>query len=118
MRHGFAYFTSYGNPVWAQLPTLPFFLLGDLAMGAALVAVFKKNLYKNSVFVNLTIVLAGLFAVVLIALILQFGANGYSMTPFIVSLIVAPVATIVLALLVKSDKLRAPQVLGLFALVY
>lgn len=32
----YAYATSYGNAVWSSSSTLPFFLLGDLAVGASL----------------------------------------------------------------------------------
>ena len=35
---GNAYFTAYGNPVWAAWPTLVLFVAGDLGMGAALFA--------------------------------------------------------------------------------
>ncbi|WP_270299735.1 hypothetical protein, partial [Eggerthella sinensis] len=59
---GWAYFTSYGNPAWAAWPTLPLFMLGDLAMGAALYGLFARGAYRVSAFVATFVALAVLFA--------------------------------------------------------
>lgn len=47
-----AYFTNYGNPACVTWQTL-LLIVGNLAIGAALVAVFDNALYRKSTFVCL-----------------------------------------------------------------
>ena len=59
---GNAYFTAYGNPVWAAWPTLALFVLGDVAMGAALFGLFDSGRYRTGAFAAVSAVLSMLAA--------------------------------------------------------
>ena len=91
---GWAYFTSYGNPAWATWQTLPLFVQGDLAMGAALWGLMREGAYRSDAFAAAFAVL-GALAVASIALIAaHFAGLGYGALPFAaaVVLVVAGVA--------------------------
>ncbi len=107
---GWAYFTSYGNPVWAAWPTLPLFVVGDLAMGAALYGLFARGAYRASAFVATLVALAALFAADLALVAAHFAAFGHDTLPFAFALVAAPVGGTVLALLTWKGVL--PERLG------
>ena len=89
-----AYFTMHGNPVWTSPATLALFVLGDLAMGIALFALFRARLVAEKPFAATGIVVFVLAGASLAAIAAQFGAFGHDAAPFVVGLIVGPVAGI------------------------
>ncbi|HIW77359.1 MULTISPECIES: DmsC/YnfH family molybdoenzyme membrane anchor subunit [Gordonibacter] len=109
---GWAYFTAYGNPAWAAWPTLPLFVIGDLAMGAALAGLFKGERYRKAVFAVAAAVLALLAAASMVAVSMQFAATGHDITPFTVAVVLA-VASAAVTLLARANKLSVPAASGL-----
>ena len=101
---GWAYFTAYGNPAWAALPTLPLFVLGDLAMGAALVGAFDGGRCRSRVFAVAMAALALAAAASMAAVGAQFAACGHGIMPFAAAAVLA-VATAVFALVAHAGKL-------------
>jgi anaerobic dimethyl sulfoxide reductase subunit C (anchor subunit) len=85
---GLAYALNYGIPAWRGVFTFPLFLVGDIAMGCALYAVFFKVVSRKSYACAATIVYI-LYAVVLIGVGAQFSGAGQSMVAFIVALVIA-----------------------------
>lgn len=112
---GWAYFTAYGNPAWAAWPTLALFVAGDLAMGAALFALFDGGLYRKGAFALASSVLSVLAAVGMVAVAARFAGLGHGMEPFVVGTVLA-VAGAACALLAwrgkLSGKAAAPVVLA------
>ena len=76
---GNAYFTGHGVVVWANWLTWPLYLVGDLAMGAALVAAFDAELTRKPAFGWTTVVLDVLFAATAVAEAVSFA--GLARTP-------------------------------------
>lgn len=103
---GWAYFTSYGNPAWATWQTLVLFVAGDLAMGAALFALFREGAYREGAFVAyLTAV--GVVAAASIALVAaHFAGLGHDALPFAAAVLLVAVG-IASALLTWKGKLSA-----------
>ena len=58
-----AYFVSIGVSAWASWQTFLLFILGDLAMGAALLALLESDLMKNGTYLTASVVLSVLAAV-------------------------------------------------------
>lgn len=104
---GWAYFTSYGNPAWAVWPTLPLFVLGDLAMGAALVGALDGGWYHVRAFVGAAVAFALAAAASMGAACAQFAAVGRGIAPFVVGAVLAVVAA-AFALAAHAGKL-APR---------
>lgn len=104
---GWAYFTAYGNPVWAAWTTLLLFVLGDLAMGAALVGVFEAPYYRNRAFAIAAAMLALAAAASMAAVGAQFAAYGHGIAPFVAAAVLV-VAAAVFALVANAGKL-APR---------
>ncbi len=99
-----AYFVSAGIPAWASWQTFPLYVFGNLAMGAALLAVFENGLLERGGFFA---ALAALAALALAAFVLEavhFAGVGADMVPFVVAAVLAAVA-IVLAYLTRQGKL-------------
>ena len=63
-----AYFVSAGIPAWASWQTFPLYVFGNLAMGAALLAVFENGLLERGGFFA---ALAALAALALAAFVLE-----------------------------------------------
>lgn len=99
---GWAYFTCYGVAAWSQLATLPLFVVGDAAMGAALMGALWLGVCKQKSFRATVVVLEVLLAATLIAEALAFEQTGQSFAPFVVALVVAPLATLGLVLFGKK----------------
>lgn len=103
---GWAYFTSYGNPAWATWQTLPLFVAGDLAMGAALWALLRGGTYRNDLFAAAFTVL-GALAIASIALAAaHFASLGYDALPFAAAVVLAA-AGVAFGLLAWKGKLPA-----------
>lgn len=111
-----AYFTMHGNPVWTGPATLALFVVGDLAMGIALVALFRSGLAPEKMFAGVAIVALALCAASIAAIAAQFAGYGFDMMPFIAALIIGPVAGIVVYVLSMTGKL-APKVAAPLAFV-
>lgn len=111
-----AYFTMHGNPVWTGPATLALFVVGDLAMGIALVALFRSGLAPEKMFAGVAIVALALCAASIAAIAAQFAGYGFDMMPFIAALVIGPVAGIVVYALSMTGKL-APKVAAPLAFV-
>ena len=123
---GNAYFVSLAVSAWASWPTFPLFVLGDLAMGAAGVAVLAHvmkergakpaevdgdaadiatlQFSKQGAFLNTEMVLAVLAAVAFVAEAVHFDGTGLNAMPFVVAAIIA-VAGAISVLAGREDKL-------------
>ena len=103
---GWAYFTSYGNPAWATWQTLPLFVAGDLAMGAALWALFRgEGAYRSGAFAA-AFTVVGALAIASIALTAaHFASFGYDALPFAAAVVLA--AGVASGLLAWKGKLPA-----------
>lgn len=108
---GNAYFVSLAVPAWASVATFPFFILGDLAMGVAAVALFDFLLSKGSddalcaspKFLLVEAVLAAVAVVVLVVEGCRFASVGLSIAPFAVSAVIAA-ASAAVALAARMGK--------------
>lgn len=101
---GNAYFTAYGNPVWAAWPTLALFVLGDVAMGAALFGLFDSGRYRTGAFAAVSAVLSMLAAAGMTAVAARFAGFSIEVAPFVVGAVLA-LAGAVCALLARKGKL-------------
>lgn len=79
---GYQYLTSMNVPAWCSWQSLPFFVVLDIAMGAAVYPLFAKGIYGNGTYANasLAIQLAGAACLALEAL--HFAGVGLSPIPF------------------------------------
>ena len=103
-----AYFASKAIAAWASWQTFPLFILGDLAMGAALLALFDADLAKDAKFVLVAAVLSALEAV-------HFAGVGADMILLAIGAVAAVVAAIV-QFVAKSGKI-APRTAAIAAFV-
>ena len=74
-----AYFVSIGVPAWASWQTFLLFILGDFAMGAALLALLESDLMKNDTYLTASAVLSVLAAVGVVLETVHFASVGASM---------------------------------------
>ena len=79
---GYAYGQFIGTPLWNTPATYPFFIVGGLALGSALVAPFVKDGYANTAMFACALIAMLLAAVSCIAVGAHFAANGASFAPF------------------------------------
>lgn len=100
-----AYVTSYGNPAWAAWPTAPLYVVGDLAMGAALCLVLADE-ERTPPFAVASAVLAVLAAASFAAVGAHFASCGLSAVPFAVAAVLA-LAAAVLAAVARAGKATA-----------
>lgn len=94
---GLAYFGYESMPAWHAIPTIPLFLLGNLAMGALLWGALNDELYQKKSFVVISIMAAALTAVVFAAERELFAQLGYSMVAPAVAIAFAVVAFVLAA---------------------
>lgn len=102
---GNAYYACTGVPVWTNVVTFPFFIVGDLAMGAGLLALVRKGVAAQNGFAILNISVEAVLGITLVFTAVQFSSYGLSAVPFVVALILAPVVVIVLQALLAADKI-------------
>lgn len=88
---GNAYFTGYGVEAWANAATWPLYLVGDLAMGAALASVFASSLCTKPAFAYLAAVLDVIFAVVSVVEFMNFSGHGHDAMLFGVAAVLSVV---------------------------
>lgn len=106
-----AYFTSWGNPVWTSWQTLALFVVGDLAMGAVLFALIKREMYDNAAFTFVVAILSLLAAISIALVAVQFAAFGQGVAMLVVGVIFVVVGALC-ALLAWKRKLT-PQAASL-----
>lgn len=99
-----AYFVSTGVPAWATWQTFLLYIFGNLAMGAALLAVFDHVLVKDAKYLLTCVVLTALAVVAFILEAVHFAGVGSDTIFFIVATILG-VAAAVMQFLAKSGKL-------------
>ena len=108
-----AYFMSVAIPAWASWQTFPLFVLGTLAMGVALLALFESDLAKSGTYLIAAAVLSVL-AVVAIALeAVHFAGIGEDMTLLAIGAVIVAAAA-ALQLMAKLGKV-APKTAALVA---
>ncbi|WP_303728312.1 DmsC/YnfH family molybdoenzyme membrane anchor subunit [Denitrobacterium detoxificans] len=102
---GLAYFNTLGVTAWACLPTIPMFVAGDLAVGAALWGLLERPATRKASFAYSVIVVELIFACALALLAVHFNGLGLSPLPFVVAIVLAPCAHIALAWATKANGL-------------
>lgn len=108
-----AYFVSAAVPAWASWQTFLLYFFGNLAMGAALLALLESDLAKNGTYLITAVVLSAL-AVAAIALeAVHFAGVGANMILLAIGA-VAVAAAAVLQFMAKSGKM-APKTAVLIA---
>lgn len=114
-----AYFFAAGIPVWNGGATFPVFIVGDVAMGAALCALLVE--YRRKTFLRVSALLAAVALVVALAFQGQVmvSAGGYDFAPWTVfSMIVGGVLPV--AVWISSEKgflKEGPAAIAMLALV-
>lgn len=105
---GVAYWDCLGVVAWSGAATLPLFVLGDLALGCAVCAVFCRNAFSEERIVWVIVAVLIALAVVIAAFWLYLSRNGMDQTtPLALSLLIASVLGCVATILGKSGKLPA-----------
>lgn len=99
-----AYYVSLGVAAWATWQTFLLYVVGDLAMGAALVPLFEQKLFENKGYVTCALVLDVLAAVVFVLEIVHFVGVGADFVLFIVGAVLALVGAVILWM-AKSGKM-------------
>lgn len=80
---GAAYWYLVGVAVWHSLATLPFFVIGSLAVGVPMLALFERDLFGHRAFSASASIAAILAAVCFMAEGVVFMDGGYSAFPFV-----------------------------------
>ncbi len=101
-----AYFVSTGIPAWASWQTFLLYIVGDLAMGAALLAFFEAGLEKDGTYLMTSAVLSVVAAVSVVLEAVHFAGVGADMILLAVGAVVVAVAA-VLQFVAKSGKMSA-----------
>ena len=101
---GYAYSTILGVAAWSTPITILLFVVGDLAMGAALWAALKHDAYTSKPYFTTVVVIEALLLVTLGAIAAHFAGIGLSVVPFVAAIVLAPVAHIALAFAARSGK--------------
>lgn len=112
-----AYFTAYGNPAWATWQTLLLFVAGDLAMGAALYALFDGGIVRTAAYAISAAVLDALTAVSFAMVGAHFAAVGLEVVPFAVAAVLAALGMVAVLLAWKGKLPAKAGALIAFALM-
>ena len=119
---GLVYAGCLNYEAWLGIGTVPEFVVGDLAMGMLLYLVLRKIPLDENHVPQMIIVLQVLLGLVTLTLIIHFANVGLGISiPFIISLLIGPVAICVLVakrhvLTVKSAFLKKNLLMVLFLL--
>ncbi len=93
---GRAYLDCFGAPGWTSIATVPFFAIGDLAMGAAFYLLFNRSALSEKSFELYSIIAQALAALSIAAVAVRFASVGMGVVPFVAGIIVGPVLFCVL----------------------
>lgn len=113
-----AYFVSVGVAAWASWQTFLLYICGNLAMGAALLAVFDKALVQNGSYMMAAIVLAILAVVAMVLEAVHFMGVGADFALLAVGAVLEAAGAIV-GFMVKSGKMDAKTgAIAMFACLF
>lgn len=113
---GFLYYNYLSMPMWHALPTVPLFVVGDLAMGALFIAALDEDAAQNKALVTAGAVLAVLLAVTLVGNAVVFQGCGLSPVPFAIAAVIA--AAVAVYLFTSWSKAGSSMRWGLFAALF
>ena len=91
----YMYLMSANVPAWHSWQTLPFYVVVDLALGAAVYPLFVKELVMPSVYAVVNAVLQLLAAVTIALEGAHFASVGPSPVPFVVGTVLVAVSAVV-----------------------
>lgn len=114
---GCAYVVNVGTPAWATWLTVPLFVLGDIAMGAALWGAMTRGAYELRGFAFVEAVVLALLAVVLVAEGVHFASVDQASVPFYVSAALAVVGAVASGVAAKKPTAWQPGTVLACALV-
>ena len=100
---GNTYFQMLGEPACATAATIPFFVVGNLGLGAGLLALFMDEPYTKGGFNWTSIVIYTLLAVTLGAMALHFSSVSLDAMPMWLGLVVAGIAPIVVCFMSQKE---------------
>ena len=99
------YFTSYGVAPWPYPPSIFFFIVGDLAVGALLALAFFKE-RKEKACTLIAFVLGVIFVITLIIEACVFGSLGYGFVAFAIAALFYAVAVALLFMQIRNKNAR------------
>ena len=114
---GFAYVNQTGMAAWAMWATVPLFVVGDVAVGLALWALFDSKAYERVPFLATSVVAQVLFLATLVVEAKHFASVGYDAIPFCTAAVVGPVLSVVGAIACRS-KNSAGLRIAVFSLAF
>lgn len=103
---GNAYVGNYGIPAWSDAVTIPMYVFGDLAMGAALYAVFEPQRLGEKGFFAAMVVIEVLAMLAMGTEAAHFGAVGLDGGAFIAAAVLCGPAAFVVTLLARRKPTR------------
>ena len=104
-----AYFTAHGVGAWTHPLTWLLFLVGDLAMGAALVGALRSAVVQDSAFRIMALVLYCVVALATIGECVNFASHGHSVVPFAIAAVITA-AGIVVDCVARNRKMKPEAV--------
>ena len=110
---GLLYYNYQSMPMWHALPTVPLFVVGDLAIGALFVMAVDEGCAKNKTLGMTAAVLTALLAITLVGNAVVFNDCGLSLAPFAIAAIIA--AAVAVYVFIKGADATATLRWGLFA---
>ena len=110
---GFLYYNYQSMPMWHALPTVPLFVVGDLALGALFIAALDETAGQNKTLVTTTAVLGALLALTVVGTAVVFQGCGLSPVPFAIAALVA--AAVAVYLFTSWEKTGSGMRWALFA---
>lgn len=113
----FAYLAFTGVPAWTNIATLPLFLVGGLATGAAALPLFDKSIVEKKPFVLTVVVLNALFACTSLLLGMHFQSLGMDMIPFVLACAVSVAAAVVAYMQISKPEANYALIVCVLTLV-
>lgn len=89
---GLAYAGLPGTPAWASAATAPFFVVGDLAMGAGWYVLFRSDALSRQTYRIYAAAIMAVGAACVAAMGAHFASLGFSVVPFVAGAIGAVIA--------------------------
>ena len=89
---GYQYLTRMNVPAWCSWQTMPFFVVLDLAMGAAVYPLFNKAVYREGSYATIAMAIQALAVLSLVIEAVHFAGVGLSPVPFAVGAALVAVA--------------------------